>query len=139
MDIMAFCFCIGLYTNIDKFVSLNNENPLECDLDVIFWRGCSIEPGGLKWTSDFKRNYGVYIGTTDANKKTSRKVSSKFENVWTYIAGGIYRLGGSVTLLWSSFWDIGILSAKQGGQIWTNWHFRFFRTVNLKLCKETHY
>ena len=47
----------------------------------VAWTLAWVFNGGLKWTSDFKRNYGVYIGKTDANKKTSRKVRSKFENV----------------------------------------------------------
>ena len=38
-----------------------------------------VEPGGLKWTSDFPQKYGIYTGTKDADKKNSRKVISNFE------------------------------------------------------------
>ena len=34
----------------------------------------SIEPAGLKWTSDFKKKDGVYVGTTDADKRLRGKL-----------------------------------------------------------------
>ena len=41
-------------------------------------RVLSVEPAGLKWTSDFKTKYGIFIGTTDADKKTAGKIIYNF-------------------------------------------------------------
>ena len=79
------------------------------------WRGCLEEPGGLKWTSDFQTNYGVYIGTTGADNKTWGKVVSKFEkSVNLYSRRDLSFRGESVilhTVLCSSIWYIGSLAS----------------------------
>ena len=50
-----------------QFVSLNKQKTFGMWFGR--WRGCSDEPGVIKWTSDFQTNYGVYIGATEFGKK----------------------------------------------------------------------
>ena len=56
-----------------QFASLNKEKTIGMWLGR--WRACSDEPVNLKWTNDFQNNC---TNTTDTDKRTSRKVISKF-------------------------------------------------------------
>ena len=58
---------VNLYEQVSD-ASLNKDETFGMWLER--WRGCSEEPGGLKWSSDFQKCYGVYISTTGANNKT---------------------------------------------------------------------
>ena len=103
---------VNLYEKVSG-ASLNKDKTFGMWLGR--WRGCSEEPGGLKWSSDFQKFYGVYIGTTGADNKTWGKVISKFEKcVNLYSRRELSFRGKSVilqTVLCSSIWYIGSLTS----------------------------
>ena len=65
-DTVSVKYILALVNVYEKVsgASLNKDKTLGMWLGR--WRGCSEEPGGLKWTTDFQKVYGVYIGTTGA-------------------------------------------------------------------------
>ena len=103
---------VNLYEKVSG-ASLNKDETFGMWLGR--WRGCSEEPGGLKWSSDFQKKTGVYIGTTGADNKTWGKVISKFEKcVNLYSRRELSFRGKSVilqTVLCSSIWYIGSLTS----------------------------
>jgi hypothetical protein len=102
---------VNLYEKVSG-ASLNKDETFGMWLERL--RGCSEEPGGLKWSSDFQKFYGVYIGTTGADNKIWGKVISKFEKcVNLYSRRELSFRGKSVilqTVLCSSIWYIGSLT-----------------------------
>ena len=69
-DTVSVKYILALVNVYEKVsgASLNKDKTLGMWLGR--WRGCSEEPGGLKWITDFQKVYGVYIGTTGADNKT---------------------------------------------------------------------
>ena len=107
-------------THILKLIELyGNMSGAVLNLDKTFgmwlgrWRGRTDQPGGLNWTSDPQKFYGIYIGGRDATQKTWDKILIKLEKcVQLYSRRDLSFKGRSIILqavLCSPIWYVGSL------------------------------